>query len=191
MLKIDFQPFPCLKTERLILRKIAYEDQQEVFELLSNKNTAFFFQRPYAQNLDDASDFIQKIFAGIKADEWIFWGISLLGQQQLIGTICLWNIDKINDKAEISYELLPDYQKKGYMKEALTAVVTYGFQKMKLKTVEAYTKRNNISSIKLLEKSNFVIDHPTLKEVDPHEWNDPDSIVYKLSNKVKKGSCGS
>lgn len=42
------------------------------------------------------------------------------------------------------------------MKEALLAVVEYGFKDMKLKALEAYTEENNIKSIKLLDSCNFI-----------------------------------
>jgi ribosomal-protein-alanine N-acetyltransferase len=42
------------------------------------------------------------------------------------------------------------------MQEALSAVIDYGFQQMHLNAIEAYTHPQNVKSIKLLEKNNFV-----------------------------------
>jgi ribosomal-protein-alanine N-acetyltransferase len=47
-------------------------------------------------------------------------------------------------------------QGKGIMQEALSAVLNYGFELLKLHSVEANVNPNNVSSIKLLERNGFV-----------------------------------
>ncbi|MGK0466414.1 GNAT family N-acetyltransferase [Clostridium sp.] len=42
------------------------------------------------------------------------------------------------------------------MKEALLSVIEYGFNVMKLKTLDAYTEEHNAKAISLLEKCDFI-----------------------------------
>ncbi|MDF2881729.1 MAG: GCN5-related N-acetyltransferase [Clostridiaceae bacterium] len=43
------------------------------------------------------------------------------------------------------------------MQESLLGVMEYGFKVMKLKKLEAYTEKDNVQSIKLLERCNFAM----------------------------------
>ena len=79
---------------------------------------------------------------------------------KLIGTICLFDFSDDNLKAEIGYELLPDFQGKGIMQEAASKVIDFGIQHIGLNSVEAYTHSENHSSTRLLEKFNFKMNSP-------------------------------
>ena len=81
--------------------------------------------------------------------------IFFINLPKLIGTIGFWQIDKENYRAEIGYLLHPDQQGNGLMQEAIETVLQYGFQTMKLHSVEANVNPANIASIKLLEKKKF------------------------------------
>jgi ribosomal-protein-alanine N-acetyltransferase len=74
----------------------------------------------------------------------------------VIGTICLWNIQKEHYRAEIGYMLHPDHWRKGIMKEAINAVVDYGFAILGLHSIEALLNPENIGSSSVLESSGFV-----------------------------------
>jgi len=65
-----------------------------------------------------------------------------------------WYID--HDRAEIGYGLFDDiYKRQGYMSEALVPILEYGFTKMNLERVEAFTAPDNHASIALAEKFGF------------------------------------
>lgn len=148
-------PFPELNTERLLLRKLEKADASCIFRLRNNAQVNEYLDRPLALTLDDAEHFIDNILNGIQAQKWFYWAIERKTDRQMIGTICLWNISESECKAEIGYELLPEYQGKGIMSEASGKIIEYGFSKLQLKTIEAYTHPDNERSVKLLEKAGF------------------------------------
>lgn len=148
-------PFPILQTNRLILRQLENFDKNELFLLRSDNHLNRYIERPKTISLEDAEAFIFKINIGISYGDWLYWGITLNGSNNLIGTICIWNILPDNESAEIGYELLSEFQGKGYAFEALQKVIDFGFSKLKLKTLRAYTHMDNNKSLKLLEKFNF------------------------------------
>jgi ribosomal-protein-alanine N-acetyltransferase len=177
MLEVNFTPFPNLKTERLVLRQLKSEDKNELYTLRSDKRVNEFLDRPGTNSVDDAIAFIQKINTAIANNESLYWAITLKNEKNLIGTICLWNVSKENYRAELGYELLPDFQGKGIMNEALFKVIDFGFQRLGLKMFVAYSRADNLSSRKLLEKNNFEIDN----SIEAEQGEDLENmVVYSI-----------
>ena len=179
MLNINFTPFPYLETERLYLRALKTEDANEIFVLRTDESVNEFIKRPRAKTIDDALQHIEKINNNIENDESILWAISMKNDPKLIGTICLWNIVKEKNHAEIGYELLPQFNGKGLMQEAFVKVIEYGFEKLQLKTIEAWLNVNNLRSIKILEKNNFKRDLEAENKMDKTEYTE--MIIYSLT----------
>jgi len=99
----------------------------------------------------------------------------------LIGTIGFWNILTEHFRAEIGYLLDVDFQGKGIMQEALSKVVEYGFNIMKLHSIEANVNPGNISSTRLLERNNF-IKEGYFKENYYYNGRFTDTAVFSLFN---------
>lgn len=156
MLAFNFTPFPELKTGRLLLRKLSREDAPEMFFLRSNEDVLRFLGREPAKSVTEAEEFIGKINKGIEENESILWGIAFVNKPEtLIGTICLWNLQKENYRGEIGYILHPEHWRKGIMKEAIDCVVDYGFTILKLHSIEAQLSSGNLASAAVLEKTGF------------------------------------
>ena len=181
---LSFFPFPDIHTRHLVLRQLRPTDDKEIMVLRSNEKILQFLVIPRCNNLLEATQFIDKINNSIKNNESIYWGITGKDVDTLIGTICLWNISKQNFRAEIGYVLHPDFHGKGFMSEALDAVLDYGFTYMNLHSIEANVHPDNKQSIKLLEKKGFVKE-AHLKENVFFEGNFLDTAIYSLLNKKK------
>jgi ribosomal-protein-alanine N-acetyltransferase len=111
--------------------------------------------------------------------QWFYWAISSKNSPGLIGTICLWNFNEENKSAEVGYELLPIFQGKGLMQEALSNVIVFGFKTAKFKRIIAYTHSRNDKSIKLLQKAGFIRDLSLEKELHQNNKHS-DDIVFSL-----------
>ncbi len=129
------------------------EDAEELFLLRSDEGMVEFLDRTTFKEVEEAENHIKYINNGIDEDKWIMWAITV--EDRLIGDICLWNISEDEKKAELGFALSPSYQGKGMMQEALISVVQYGFEQMKLASIEAVTASTNIKSINLLTRNNF------------------------------------
>jgi ribosomal-protein-alanine N-acetyltransferase len=178
-MKINFSPFPELQTERLSLRKVSLGDAEEIFSLRSNDEVNKYLDRPVANDIDEAIAFINKVNIGIANDNWMYWAICFKDNPKLVGTICLWNINQEENKAEVGYELNPDYQGKGIAKEALSKIIEFGFNDLQLNKIEAYTHKENLASTNLLEKFNFIRDPHEETKID-FTVNSPNTVVYSL-----------
>ena len=155
MNKMSFTPFPRLITERLLLRQPVEEDAQQIFQLRSNETVNKYLDRPKTNSITDVMQFLEKINGIIANRQGLYWIITLKEELHVVGTIGLWNFSEETSSAEIGYELLPSYHGKGFMQEALNAVLAFAFKNAGLKKIEAFTHPENISSSKLLRKSSF------------------------------------
>lgn len=178
MLHVNFNPFPVIITERLELKEITQNDTEAMFALRSNKEAMKYIPRPVATTLQDASDVIEMITTKTKNNDGINWGIFLKNNPFLLGMIGYVNLIKQNYRAEIGYMLNTNYHRQGIVQEAFTAVVDYGYDIMKLHSIEAIVHPDNIGSAKLLEKNGFTRDgyfrEDTLNPAGVFE----DSVVY-------------
>ena len=78
--------------------------------------------------------------------------------------------------------LLPEHQGKGIISEAIKEVVNYGFEVMKLHSIEAIIDPKNFGSEKVLQKNGFVKE-AHLKENEYYEGRFLDTVIYSLLNK--------
>ena len=154
MEQFSFLTFPILKTERLTLRALTFDDVESIFELRSSKEVNKLIKRNTPKDLKEAEAFISVCHKEFTNENRIFWGMEF--NKKIIGTIVFHRISLESEYAEIGYELFPSCHQKGFMSEAITAVLQFGLNVLKLKTIEAFTHKNNIASIALLEKHGFV-----------------------------------
>lgn len=152
---INFSPFPFRETKNLVLRRMDYIDIYDLYEMRKDPRMNEYTDTKPDKNSDETKAYIDKMNKGIDDNKWIIWAIQHKQSNKVIGTMSIWNIDSEQKSAELGYGIIPDYQGKGLMKEALLNIVDYGFNVMNLKELYAYTEENNIKSIKLLERCNF------------------------------------
>ena len=170
-------PFPILKTERLTLRQLVINDEQEIFTLRSDSEINKYLDRQLSNTIKDARNFINKVNENIDKNDSLYWAITLSDKNKLIGTICLFGFSNDNYKCEIGYELLTNFQGQGIMKEAVEKVIDYAFNTIKVQKIEAFLHRDNQNSIKLLEKFSF-------KNSNEPDKTNPNLICYYLTNSV-------
>ena len=77
MIELNFHPFPELKTERLLLRRLKPSDAESLFFLRSDKKVLEFIGRPSATSIAEVEEFIKDINSGIDENKAILWAICL------------------------------------------------------------------------------------------------------------------
>lgn len=167
-----------LETERLVLKSINENHAEDILKIRSNAEINKFLKRIPPQTNHEALSFILTIKQRVENKETIFWGISLKNQSELIGTICLWNFSDDRKTAEVGYELLPNYHRKGIMSEALKTVLNFGFNELYLNEILAFTNKFNENSKSLLLKHQFTLEE---ERVDK---GFPDNLVFSLRKNI-------
>lgn len=179
MLIVEFNTFPVIETERLILREIVATDVSDFFVIRSNKQAMQYIDRPLANSENDALALIELMLNNYKKNEAINWAICLKKNNKLIGTIGFWRIEKENYRAEIGYILNPDFHRQGITQEAMQPVIDFAFNDLKLHSIEANVNPNNIASKNILLKNGFV-QEAYFKENYYYNGKFLDSTIFSL-----------
>lgn len=148
-------PFPVIEMKNLILRKMNYKDTYDIFKMRNDPKMNEYTDTKLDESPEETKFYIEKMNKGIDENKWIIWAIEHRQSKIVIGSISIWSINPDQKSAELGYGIIPEYQGKGFMKEALLGAADYSFNVMNLKALEAYTEENNIKSIKLLKGCKF------------------------------------
>lgn len=186
MLEINFHPFKTLYTDRLLLRRLTLDDLESIYQLRSNPKLMKYIPRPLIKDLEEAKAHFEMIEEKIEANVGINWGITLKeAPQKVFGIIGHYRISPENYRSEIGYMLLEEYSGKGYVTEAIDAVLKYGFYDLDLHSIEAVIDPANIASEKVLLKCGFVKEAHLLENeyFSGKFW---DSVIYSLLKKNYK-----
>lgn len=169
--------FPVLESNRLVLNQFSKEDKEVVFFLKSDREVNKYVKRDFYTNIKQAEDYIELINNNFVENKSYAWTLRLKNKPEMIGSICLWNFSDDKKTAELGYDLKPEYHGKGLMTEAVELLLKYGFSKLKLQQIEAFTSFKNAPSIALLKKFDF-----KLNETRKDEDND-DNLIFELKSK--------
>lgn len=83
------------------------------------------------------------------------WAIIEKQSNTFIGSIALIHYNKDSNEIEVGYGIGKPFYEKGYMSEALAAVLEFAFDEVGFDKVIAYTKQDNFKSINVLSKQGF------------------------------------
>ncbi|AXN39754.1 GNAT family N-acetyltransferase [Peribacillus butanolivorans] len=147
--------FPILETERLILREITKEDAEGIFACFSNENVTRYYGQETLESIEEAVKFVDFFSNNYNEKRGIRWGIEKKETKGIIGTIGFNAWLPKHKRAEIGYEIHPEQWGKGYASEAVSRVLTYGFDVMNLTRIGAVVFLNNEASNKLLTNIGF------------------------------------
>jgi len=146
-----------LETDRLILRAWEITDLDDFFEYASVEGVGEKAGWEHHKSKDKSLE-ILKMFI----EEKKVFAIVLKENQKVIGSIGIEELSEELDKdldnlvgRELGYVLNKDYWNKGIMKEAISKVVDYCFNTLKLNFLMASYFNHNIASKKVLENLNF------------------------------------
>lgn len=145
-----------LTTARLTLRPPRRGDEDALFALHSDPKVMRYFSEPPWTDPARAARQIEEDAAAFEREERFRFAIVLEATQQMIGNCTLHALHQQNRRAEIGYALHPAHWGKGYMGEALKALLAYAFRERDLNRLEADIDPRNTESANCLERLGFV-----------------------------------
>jgi len=152
---MNSQTLPVITTPRLVLRWISEDDVDGLHEVFSDPQVVRYWSSGPLANREAAAAMQREIAAGNENDTMIKWGLALRDSNSLIGTTTLFNFNLDNGRAELGYAMGRAHWGKGYMHEALQALVSHAFEVMELRRLEADVDPRNAASIRTLERLGF------------------------------------
>jgi ribosomal-protein-alanine N-acetyltransferase len=148
--------YPRMETPRLVLRALQMEDASFIFKEWGDPVVTYYMRdEDPLKSLKQAEEMLQPLQTPEKMPNFKWWGIEIKLEGCLIGTCgyCRW--DKQHNRAEIGYDMWPDYWGQGLMPEAIQTLISFGFQEMELNRIEATTHTENHRSQHVLKKLGF------------------------------------
>ena len=143
-----------IKTDRLNFRQVSIDDIKNIHELHSLPETDKFNTLGIPETIQETEGIISEwlVRQNTKPQTSYIFCLDLVDTNQFIGLIAL-NIGKPNYKtAEVWYKIHLDHWRQGYATEALTKLLDFSFDELKLHRIEAGCAVENIASNKVLEK---------------------------------------
>ena len=175
-----FTEFPVLESERLRLRRIVPSDAPQIYRLYSDPEVTRHYDLETFTDEHQATDLIESYSARFERGIGLRWGICLeSAEDAVIGTAGynLWL--QTSYRAILGYDLAPTHWRRGFMTEALNAVLDFGFARMQLNRVEATVFPANQASHKLMRKLGFAKEG-LLREYEYVKGGFVDLVLYSL-----------
>ena len=136
-----------IETERLYLREMTENDFEALNAVLAD--SAIMQHYPYVFDEDRVRNWIQRNIDRYRIFGFGLWAVCLKETGEMIGD-CGLTMQLINGqiKPEIGYHIRADKQRKGYAKEAASAVRDWTFRNTPFNIVYSYMKYTNEPSCK-------------------------------------------
>jgi ribosomal-protein-alanine N-acetyltransferase len=128
-------------------------DVDELHRVMSNREVMQHIGKGVLTR-PEVQDIVSRVVAGWNETGMGWWTIRLKAENHLIGQICL-RPEKDLGEIAVGYALDAAFWRQGYAREALEAVVAYGFNEKFLDRVVAVVRSENTGSRSLLERCGF------------------------------------
>jgi len=152
---MDAKTLPIINTPRTVLRWISEHDVDSLYEIFSDPQVMRYWSTVPLPDREAAAELQREIAEGNESEKMFKWGVALRDSGSVIGTATLFNLNLDNGRAELGYAMGRAYWGKGYMNEALEALVSHAFEVMGLRRLEADVDPRNAASIRTLERLGF------------------------------------
>ena len=149
----SYDDLPQLVTARLRLRPLRLDDSADVFAIFNDPAVTRHYDLSTFDDEEEAAELIDYIMDSYEAERQIRWGIVKQDEDRVIGTCGF--VMLYQHRGEIGYDLAQAYWRQGIMREALGAVIDYGFETLLLNRIEAMVMPQNVASAALLRSLGF------------------------------------
>ncbi len=162
-----------LKGKNINLRKLKKSDAESLYLNANDYDIAKFTTLPHPYKLEHALSFIKSTHRKIRKKSAFELGIEFKKTGKVIGMASLSNIHPTDRNAELGYWLGKNFWRRGLMSEAVSLILSFGFNELKLVRIYAKVLNKNIASANLLKKFGFKYEGTMRKAtVRDNTWSD-------------------
>jgi RimJ/RimL family protein N-acetyltransferase len=157
-----------IRTDRLFLRRWRDTDRDPFAAL--NADPAVMEHMQGLQLRDRSDAFVDRIEAHWKVSGWGLWAVEVPGVAPFIGFVGLWPADYVTGApmVEVGWRLARAHWGHGYVTEAATEALRYGFEDVGLDEIVSFTVPQNERSWRVMERIGLQrepsrdFDHPNV-----------------------------
>ena len=134
-----------LKTNRLILRKLTFDDVDRIYQILSDPITMQFWPKPF--DYEGAERWVKRSIDAYRDLGFGRYAVILKSSGELIGD-CGYMRTKVNgvEENDLGYILDKKFWNQGFATEAAKACLQYGLEVLKMKRIVASMETKNLAS---------------------------------------------
>lgn len=138
-----------LETDRLVLRKPLPSDAGPIFGgYARDPEVTRYLAFRQNQTIDDVEEFLRRALDGWESGTVLTWTITLKPGGWLIGMIDV----RLETHANVGYVLAREHWNRGYMTEALRAVIAWALEQPEIYRLWAVCDVENAASARVMEK---------------------------------------
>lgn len=152
---LDLEKLPTISAERVCLRWLEQRDVNALFAIFSDPEVMRYWSSPCLTSREEAARLLDDIHECFKSRTLFQWGVARKPDDLIIGTCTLAQVDATNRRAELGFALGSSHWRKGYMNEALRALLRFAFGELNLRRLEADVDPRNTASIRTVERLGF------------------------------------
>lgn len=148
--------FYDLESKRLALKNIGYDDADFFFKQFSDDEVnRYLYDAEPCSSIDEAKKWIT-FYLKEEPRNHHRWIIILKESNEKIGTCGFHCWNRESGEVEMGYDLQPAHWRKGYSHEALSEIIRFALEEMKVNKIYAHISVDNTASIRTAEKLGFV-----------------------------------
>lgn len=171
----------AVQTDRLIVRRLGWDDLDDFAYLTGHPDVARYMDNGEPLTREQTQKWIEVSLQNYEIRGWGCFGITLVGEDRLIGFGGFARPPHRPGIVELIYAFAPHYWGLGYATEAAAAIVRFGFEQCGLTRIEATVDPANHASKHVLEKIGMIFSGQFLDEDD-----DPVDL-YAIGAKIDDG----
>jgi ribosomal-protein-alanine N-acetyltransferase len=151
----EFGDLPELETARLCLRRLTYDDAEDMFAYASDPEVTKHLMWLPSKSVEESLEFIMSAIERYRKRQPAPWGMELKTEGKIIGTCDYIHWWPVHKRAEIGYAMSRLYWGMGLMTEAVQEIIDYGFKVKDLNRIQAMCEIPNIGSARVMEKAGM------------------------------------
>lgn len=149
-----FKKLTTIKTDRLVIRPYKLSDLLDLHRVCCNERIGLTGGWKPHESLEESEWILRNYFMA----EENRWAIVLRKTDEFVGSIGFSEDEKRKNPnvRSLGYWMAEEHWGRGYMSEAVAAVVDYAFRKLGFEIITADCYSHNPASRRVLEKSGFI-----------------------------------
>lgn len=150
--------FPIIDLGEVVLREKRESDAEDFFYHYLNPKINQFILCEMPNDIEQARKDIAYWKSLFYYGSGIYFTIADKNTDRMIGAIGLSGFNSYQKRIEISYDLSPNYWRRGIATKAINCIIKFAFDYFKVNRIEASVATANTASKNLLVKCGFVIE---------------------------------
>ena len=152
---IESNRLPTIHGERVVLRWLEDDDVDDLLGIFGDPEVMRYWSSPPLADRTAAAALLAEIREFFARHTLYQWGVALPDEGTVIGTCTLTSFHAESARAEIGFALGREHWGRGYMSDAVAALLDYAFGPLGLRRLEADVDPRNGPSLRLLERVGF------------------------------------